>query len=364
MFRALIFSTLLFTCLSAFADKQAEYAGLKEILLKNGFQLSENTDTVIDFKGYHLKIKQEKDSVIHIGLNLFNQDWKQVIDPDLLDYIERDLLLQIAGAKEADDSMIVFRVGNLADMKSVSPESSCNITAVDNSILSVDWTRANGSHVLISAPISYDVLRGGSRSEIESAFISKLKQEGSQRKVEIEIDATALQPYGESDYILPGEHYINEYITRNIYLYSDNESEFIWDSKHPLESVSNLFICGTGNGDTDVDLTVMKHEYGEKEQLKTSVENLIAIAEKEGCVPFWGLENYENGKVTGSLFLYNPRQGYDHVVKIECVPEEIIAGDGKIIAKAYLFIPSNNVSNINAPYRVKTEDEKIKYWEN
>ena len=364
MIRTLIFSALLITFLSVFADRKDDYNRIRETLRQNNLQFQADTDTVVPFKGYSIKVKQQKDSVVHLGLNLFNPDWKQAIDADLLDYIERDLLLQVTSEKARDDSMIEFRVGNLGDMKQIDPTTPCNITTLDSSILSVEWTLDNGRHILISTPISYDILRGGSRAEIEEAFISQLKKSNLRRNVDIEIDSSSLQPYGEAEYILPGPSYINNQITRNIYLNSDKDSSLIWDANHPLESINNLFICGAGDGNHDVDLTVVKHDYGEKEQIKTGIENLIALAEIEGCEPYWGIETNENGKITGSLFLYNPGQGYDHVVKIECVPEEVISGEGTIIARAYLYIPSNNVSNINEPYRVKTEDEKIKYWDN
>lgn len=364
MIRRVIFSVFLLACLSVFADREADYGRLKELLETTGLQIEANTDTVVSFKGYTVRIKEENGDIEHIGLDLFKPEWKEMMDGALLDYIERDLLMQLATDRPGEDSMIVFKVGSLGDLKGVDSNNTFNITTMDSSVLWVDWTLKNGKHVLINVPVSYDLLRGKSRSEIEEAFISQLKKTNSRKKPDIKIEPAALQPYAETEYVLPGPYYINEHITRNMYLASDLNPDFLWDVNHPLESVSNLFICGAGKNDAEVDLTVMKHEYGDKEEVVTNIGNLMAVAEKEGCVPYWGVESYENGKLTGSLFLYNPGQGYDHVLKIECVPEELIAGDGNIIAKAYLYIPSNNVSNLNQPYRVKTEDEKIKYWEN
>ncbi|MCH5229603.1 MAG: hypothetical protein J1F12_06370 [Muribaculaceae bacterium] len=363
MSRTLIFSILLFACLSVSADRKADYNNLGEILQRNGLQIQENMDTVVDYKGYPVRIISKQGNIEHIGLNLFNPEWKNVIDKDLLNYIERDLLMQVATEKYGEDSLIEFKLGSLSDLKRIDSNKPCNITTMDASLLSIDWTTDNGKPILISAPVSYEILRGATRAEIETDFLSQLKKSNFHRNVDIEIDRNSLQPYGETEYIVPGGYYINDKITRNLYLNSDGES-FIWDSRYPLESLSNLFIGGAGNSDAEVDLTVMKHEYGEKEQIQTGIENLLAVAEVDGCIPYWGLESYENGKLTGTVFLYNPGQGYDHILKIECLPEEIIAGNGKMKAKAYLYVPSNNVSNLNEPYRVKTEDEKIKYWDN
>lgn len=363
MIRTLILSVFLSTFLSVIADRKEEYNRIREFLLQNNIRIEENKDTIVDWNGYSIKIIQGKDSISHFGLDLFNPELKQVLYNGLLDFIERDLLLQTISEKDRDDSVILFRVGDLSDLKQINSDTPCDISTVDSSLLLLDWTTKDGRHILISTPISYDLILGGSRTEIENAFISKVKQSNAHRNIDIEIDPKYLQPYRESEYILPGENYINENITRNIYLSSDKDSSLIWNNAYPLESISNLFICGASEGNIDVDLTVIKHDYGESEQLITNIENLIAVAEIEGCVPYWGLESFENGKITGSLFLFNPELMYDHVLRIECIPEEIMAGEGAIVAKAYLYIPTNNVRNLNEPYRVKTEDEKINYRE-
>ena len=364
MIRTLIFSVSLLIFLSGYADRKTDYNRLREILQRDGVQVQENVDTIVSYKGYPVKVKQEKGDITHLGLNIFNPEWENILDENLLNYIERDLLMCVATEEGGNDSKIIFKVGNLSDIKQIDQNTNCNITMIDSSILSVDWTLGNGRHILLSVPISYDIFLGGTRGEIEEAFISQLKMSNSHRNFDIEIDPATLQHYGEREYVLPGSWYINDQISRNIYLYSDKDCSYVWDNDRPLESISNLFICDAGDVKPVVDLTIIKHDYGEKEELRTGIENLISLAEIEGCVPYWGLESYENGILTGSLFLNNPGQYYDHVLKIECNPEEIISGKGKIKAKAYLFIPSNNVSNLNEPYRTKTDDEKIKYWDN
>ena len=362
MTRTLIYSVFLTACLSVFADRKADYISIKDILHQSGIQIKENTDTVVAYKGYQVRIIQEEGSIKHLGLNLFNHEWKHAVNEDLLNFIERDLLLQIISEEKKNDSFIVFNLGSLAEIKKITSETPCEISIQDGSLLWLDWALDEDNHLLVSAPISYDLILGGTRSEIEKAFISRLKQSKSRKIVDQDITPGDLKPYGESEYVLPGETYINQQITRNKYLYSDKKPELIWDASHPVESLSNMFIYGVGKVDTPLSLTIVKHDYGDQEQVETNVESILAQAEKDGCQVFWGLESFENGIIKGSLFLYNPVQGYDHVLKIECVPEEIIEGNGKIIAKAYLYVPSNNVINLNEPYRVKSEDEKIKYW--
>lgn len=364
MSRTFFLSVFLFACLPVFADRQAETGMIREFLRQNDVKAEEVSDTLLIYQGYPVRIVQEKDSIIHIGLDLFNPEFKNAGNEDLLNFIERDLFLQLIWDEKKEDSVIDFHIGSLPELKKITAETPCNISIQDGTRLWMDWALDDGSNILISAPVSYDLIMGATRSEIEKTFISRLRQSNTRKSADPDINIADLQPYGEAEYVLPGDTYINRQITRNKYLYGDKQPSLIWDASHPVESLSNMFICGAGHGDTSLDVTIMKHDYGEKEEVETSVENLLAVAEKEGCEPYWGLESFEDGIIRGSLFLYNPVQGYDHVFKIECVAEEIIEGNGKIKAKAYLYIPSNNVSNLNEPYRVKSEDEKIKYWEN
>ena len=364
MLRKLFAAVCFLICLSVYADRQADLLKMKDVLRQEGLAHLNDGETLVAYKGYPVRIMCLEDSITHIGLNLFNQDLKQIVDEDLLGYIERDLLLQVMNVRPYYDSIIEFKIGNISDIKSVDINTDCYISNLDSNLLAVEWNLGKGKRILLYVPYNYEVFHEGTREEIEKDFIAKLKNGNLQRNVSADINPEFLQPYGETDYILPGPYYINEQITRNMYLTSTADLYPVWDKDKPIESISNLFICNAGNADIMVDLTVFKHEYGQKEQIVTSIGNLIALAELEGCIPFWGLEDMNDGTMSGSLFLYNPKQGYDHVLKIDCIPEEIIDGQGRLAAKAYLYIPSNNISSLDQPYRIKTEDEKIKYWDN
>ena len=156
-----------------------------------------------------------------------------------------------------------------------------------------------------------------------------------------------LVPYGKELYILPRETYLNNEINRSLYFSSTIDSSLIYDKAFPVESISNLFIYPLDEkGIINIDISISKHDYGKMEYFRTGLENFLALCEKEGCVPYWGLENYDGKFLTGSLFLNNWKQGYNHVLKITCNPEEVISGEDTINAKASLFIPTNNINSL------------------
>lgn len=364
MRRILLVISFMLVCLWGFSHRQARYDKILSDLHKSGIKTEASNDTVFTYKGYTVKMKTDGDSIYHIGLNLFNPEWGTMVDGRILDFIESALLYEIVLGNHSGNAEIDIIKGNLSDFKNLGPNSTCNITNSDLKELMVEWISEKGKETRISFPINYETILGGTRGEIEAEFISRLKKPvATERGVTI-IEKVNLEPYGEEGYILPGPIYIDRQIARNVYLGSEDASDIIWDVSKPVESISNLFSYAPVKKDAGLDLTVFKHEYGEKEHLKTSIEHLLSIAEEEGCLPFWGLESFDGNSLTGSLFLYNPQQGYDHVVKIECNPKDVIEGKGEIIAKAYLYIPTNNVRALDEPYITKTEDEKIKYMDN
>lgn len=348
--------------LASFADRHAKIKTLYEKLHLENIHLGKDCDTVVTVDDYSIRIIKNNDYIAHVGLHLFEDEFKSQWDQITLNTIETELLSMITGVDNEGNGVVEVTKGRLSDFKRINGMSKCNISNFDGMILTIEWESSEGRQVKVYFPMNYDTIYGGSRAEIENSFISRIKKKDSQRKTEPEVSASQLEPYGDFFYILPGSNYLDKNITRNIYFSSDHDPEILWDAKFPLESINNLFVSHSPySKDIEMDLTIMKHDYGEKELLRTSLERVLAVAENDGCVSYWGVEEYDGKKLKGCLFLYNQRHGYDHVLQIECEPEDVIKGEGGIRAKASLFIPNNNVRTLFEPYRVKTDDEKIKY---
>ena len=346
------------------ANRQTEYAHLYSLLNWHENSEEEYIDSIIPYKGYRVHIIENKDNIDFIGLNLFNDDVKNAVDKEMLDFVETALLGKIVGEEINGNTNFLFFGGDINKFKKISPESECRISNLNSQYLSFEWNDNRGNTLRLDVPIIYDNVKGGSRGEIEEEFIKRINSSSIYRDNEINLEVEKLIPYGENEYVLPGQDYINKEITRNLYLLSDSVPELLFDKKYPCESIANLFIYPIDqNGIINIDLTILKHEYGDKELISVGLENFLALCEDEGCLPYWGTENYDGETLYGSLFLYNWKHGYDHVLKIECKPEEVIEGTGSIKARASLFIPTNNVQTLFEPYRTKNEDEKIKYLE-
>ena len=322
----------------------------KEILLSLGFTdlpEGETIDTVFNYLGYHVHLTMNGPEVDHVGINLFNDDIKASIDKDMLDYAETTLLAKILGIDLNRNTEFSFHQGNISDLKKVYTDTPCTISNHNSRFLSFEWELNPNKTLRMDMPISYENLNGSNRGEIESSFIKKIK---TSNLVRTSIDSNLLkepQPYGNDLYIIPGKTYLNKEINRNIYLRMDSTDCPIWSIDYPIESISNLFLFPSDKyGTIGIEITVLKHEYGETETFNTNIENLMAVCEEQGCIPYWGVESKDGPMLSGTLFLYNWKHGYDHVLKIECNPEDVINNNGILRARASLYIPTNNIQTL------------------
>lgn len=321
----------------------------------------ESCDTVMEKDGYRIRVIKNEGDFVHIGLDLFSPEMKQASDKGLLNFIETALFAKSQKADMENAELLTITGGRIKDFKRLSPDSACSINHIDSRRMTAEWD-LDGKIISLSLPTRYDVAKTGTRSEIEQDFISTVKGGGLKRVSFDEVSMEYAEPYGEDMYIVPGGSYINRNINRNVFLSDCEQLVPVWESEHPLESFANLILYPSEIYQNPyVEVTVIRHEYGDKETFTTTLSQLLAAAESEGCMAFWGMEKYEDGILEGSIFTYNRHQGYDHVIKILCDPIAVVNGEGTLKARASLFIPTNNVRDMFAPYIKKTEEEKIKY---
>ncbi|MBD5319770.1 MAG: hypothetical protein HDS07_02575 [Bacteroides sp.] len=326
--------------------------------------LPADCDTIIACGNYDVRIVVKDGRPERIGLNLFSDGLREHADGSMLDYISQSLLAKALNLDQDCFRNLVITSGEIKDFRNLTPQSPCEIKSIDAKQMMVQWSVGSDDRpVCVSVPISYQNANGGaSRSDIEMNFIEKIRQSKLSRNKKFPIDASDLEPYGDGLFVLAGESYINREITRNVYLSDKKKLTPVWSAEYPAESIANLLINPTGKyGNVMVELTILLHEYGEKETLTVPLERFLAVCEQEGCQAFWGVEKEKDGRVEGTLFMLNSRQGYDHVLKIEFDAAGVIDGKTPVKARASLFIPTNNVDNLFKPYRKKTQKEKIRW---
>lgn len=325
----------------------------EDMLMRLGsekLKLIEECDTIINLADYEVRLIKSEGTIEHLGIKLFNDEVKENTDKEMLDFIETAVLAKLLDTDIEGNTDFLFFGGDISSLKNISQEIPCKISNLNSRFLSFEWTTENNHILRMDVPLSYINAKRENRGNIEERFIRKIKTSNSKRSSVCNLESNSLQPYGKGLFVLPGKYYLKEEINRNLYFSNDSTHQPLMSPKYPIESISNLLIYPSGfDKRINVEVTVLKHEIGEKEIFVTSLENLLAVCEADGCLPYWGVEEFNEGHLTGSLFLYNWKQGYNHVLKIECIPNEVIRGKGNIKARTSLFIPTNNIQTLFDP---------------
>jgi len=357
MMKYSIYLILALTSLISFSADAKDYSSLVKLCPE--ITTLSQCDTLINIQGYLVHLIMENNNIKEVAFNLFTDEMKSSMGKELLESIESKLAQTALGLETEGMAEITFKKGSVADFKEISHMANCSISNTNAKNITIDW---NKGKTVITLPVSYQTVNGGKRSDIEQKFIDDVHIYNGNREHQLTLNIKDAEPHGKELYVIPGASYQNKNITQNVYLESDSIITPIWDDKYPLESISNLFIYPSDKYcNPNVKLTVLKHEIGDKETVTVTLNHLMSYCEKTGCTPFWGVEKFEQGKLEGALFLFNRNQGYDHVFKVTCTPNEVIDGKGTIEMRASLFVPTNNVNNLFEPYRKKSDKERIRY---
>ncbi|MDE6282671.1 MAG: hypothetical protein K2L97_01630 [Muribaculaceae bacterium] len=194
------------------------------------------------------------------------------------------------------------------------------------------------------------------RSMTEDRFISRLRSWPATAEDDWSIDIENAVDYRDSLVVLRGSFYHVPQVNNNTYYIwpADADPGVLLDSYYPAESIANLFLLPLDEGrDVILDLTFATHDYGSSVKLSTTVDKFVSLCQADGCEVYFGVESCHDNTFKGSLFMYNRADGYDHVVRLECDPVEVIDGAGHIKGRVSLFVPTDNVRNIFQPVPVE-----------
>lgn len=188
------------------------------------------------------------------------------------------------------------------------------------------------------------------RADAENRFIAGLRGwPGTTADDEADFDVDLLEETDDGLLRLPGKYYHIPYVTTDTYYYEDDDLvvQVLYDVNFPAESIANIFLLPLDEArKTQLDLTVLTHEYGTKTRCVTTVDKFVSYCETSGCKPFFGVEKIEGDFLEGAVFMYNPVEGYDHVLKLDCNVREVIEEGAPISARISLFVPTGNVENL------------------
>ena len=118
----------------------------------------------------------------------------------------------------------------------------------------------------------------------------------------------------------------------------------VFSRQFPVQSIGNLIVLPAWSGVADVPMKIRFVCANRKvEELTTTVRQLVGYAVSKGCKPYYGVESNKDGRLVVSLFLYDAKSGYDHVLNVECKTADIATGKLVLTGRGYLYSPTTNV---------------------
>lgn len=300
-------------------------------------------------------VRKNEDGVIdHIGKQLFPimaREKNPLPVYDYMEYVYLNYLLNKNGNKLLFKD-VAFIKGGWKELASVTPNDQCNISNIDNKAFQIEWKKDDKTLVSVLIPIRYDVLSNMSRTEMQNAFIQGEKKTTVKLSDEqMSQDTTKLTKtlVGDNEILYyKGNSYINEKITNNYYLVSnDSLLTPITDKDMPMESIANIMVLPSskqiGNYKAKIRYLLSNNKIVEQ---TTTIRQIIDYAMKQGCKPYFGLEGIKDGVINFSLFLYNENSGYDHIFRLSCKTEEIGTDALTFTGRGSLYAPTTNVKSL------------------
>ena len=300
-------------------------------------------------------VRKNEDGVIdHIGKQLFPmlaREKNPLPVYDYMEYVYLNYLLNKNGNKLLFKD-VAFIKGGWKELASVTPNDQCNISNIDNKAFQIEWKKDDKTLVSVLIPIRYDVLSNMSRTEMQNAFIQGEKKTTVKLSDEqMSQDTTKLTKtlVGDNEILYyKGKSYLNEKITNNYYLVSnDSLLTPITDKDMPMESIANIMVLPSskqiGNYKAKIRYLLSNNKIVEQ---TTTIRQIIDYAMKQGCKPYFGLEGIKDGVINFSLFLYNENSGYDHIFRLSCKTEEIGTDALTFTGRGSLYAPTTNVKSL------------------
>ena len=303
-------------------------------------------------KVIHLRTNSLGD-VDHIGYHLFPDSIRYLYrNLPIFDFLERylleiDLRLDEKSPElRMDLDQVIVTKGSFETLRDLSPYDNINIV-IDEIPQKMYHLKIsfNYQEVNMTFPSDCQLMLGGTIIDMENMF-----ERDSKRMMSIfgndiinEWDSNKMRNR-EGDIIIDGGHYLIDEIRGDLFFRRrNNRRELLFNKRSPIRSVSNILLTGIAPCELPLDLRMVK--YGNKvDTIEISLQQYVAYCKSEGCKMYYGTKTVTDSVITGTLFAYNEKYSYTHMLSVS-FPLAILDGEvSPIIGKAYVYIPLHDIT--------------------
>ena len=311
--------------------------------------LSEGTHEHFIFNGHPLTVRVNAwNEVEHIGYRLFPSSLKKEHPSPVYEFLERfllelDLPMDMSPEMRMKIENVKVETGKREDVFLLDGTESFRVEFIRMRKYHVSWSREDKEVLAFSFDMDYQLMTGSNAVELEYNFIRDISRFSS-GKVDGNMEEKKW-PSREQFHVETGECYLTDAIRNDIYYeWKQGKWSPVCDTIRLYPSVSNIMLTGATPGDYILDMNIDMFGYKEIQGC-VSVQKWLAFCRSEGCKAFFGIKGRDSECVSGTLFMVNETQGYNHMLNVRVPVQTIAEKRGEIKGRLYVYIPLHNVSD-------------------
>ena len=307
----------------------------------------------------------EENKISHLGISLFSNETKEMINQPVCNFIERlmlELLLQKTIGKQQEKlkeyNIQIYKTG----LQINTEKKSINrfIQDIDNPTtfsLQTDGTRFKAiweygmnEVFTLDFPASRELIFGTDKKESDDEMEFFLVNQSCSKQSKIEdfnYSYDDLERVGGTDIFLQKDDVfmINE-INSDIYLQkNDTRLQPLYDAAYPNESLANLFLTDK-TSDPNLKLKITHRKYGNfTPEFEIPLHEFTCLF-KQDFNMYCGIQKGNTEKIKLTVILQSKSYNFIHMLVINTTREQIFSKNGIINANFFTNIPQHNIKSL------------------
>lgn len=257
--------------------------------------------------------------------------------------------------QKLNDDKVYFAHGTYGDIKHLSQDLPFSLNCIEDRYYEATWTDNKGKSIItIMFPVSYELLLGNPKIEIEKKLYQEIISEKQFNNVEVEIHTTDVQLMDNGLYRTnPRSHYQLETLNNCLYYCIDSRGgyQLVRDTTWLEQSAINMF---HKIQEHDFLIDVEQGVYGFKSlHFQITLNQWTSYCLQKGMTIYAALEE-ESKNVLRMLVVAECRElGFNHLLSVDIPRTFLTRNDQVWSAKLNGYIPTHNVKDLYQQYKQK-----------
>lgn len=259
--------------------------------------------------------------------------------------------------QKLNDDKVYFAQGTVSDIANLSETTPFTLNRIEDRYFEVTWREEEKVNVTILFPVSFELLLGKTKADIEKGIESEIKASGQLKRMVIPSKDQLIPLSDGVFHTNPRQHYELESLNDCCYYIEDSLGKFhLLKAQDKLEfSVLNMMhYCPQ----QDYTIEVEQNVYGFKQQHFTmQLSQWLSYCKSKNITIYAAMEE-ELADVLKILVVAECKElAFNHMLSIY-VPKDCLSNSSKAWkAQMNAYIPTHNVKNLYQQYQKRAKRE-------